>query len=149
MAIIISPFEGTSSFNRIEVGGEEVSLASIKTTTDEARELVNQDLNLLSSVYPALVLSIQEYSMVHHLVKNVFSVKNLPRAPFSRDGETFCKKQGKTNKRSSCLEHGYQIPFIEHLYQTSLPVGGKTTPEKKELVEKEINQMPKKVPLSK
>ena len=37
--------------------------------------------------------------------------------------------------------HGYQIPFTEHPYQTSLPVGGKITLEKKELVEEEINQI--------
>ena len=146
MATIISPFEVTSSSNRIEVGGGAVSLATIKTITDQAKELVNQNLNLLSSVYPVPVLSIQECVMVHHLVKILFPTNISPGLLLAVRVKNFAKNWKKLTKDPAVwnIVHAYQIPFIEHPYQTSLPVGGKITPDKKELVEEEINQMLKK-----
>ena len=72
MAAIISHFEGSFSPNRIEVEGEAIPLAIIKTTTDWATEMVSQNLYLPSSVYRVPVQSMQEYSKAHHLVKNLF-----------------------------------------------------------------------------
>ena len=78
MATIISPFEGASSPNRMEVVGEAISLVIINTTADRATELVSQNLSIASSVYPVPVIPMQEYPMVHHLVKNLFPVKISP-----------------------------------------------------------------------
>ena len=82
----------------------------------------------------------QEYPKVHHLVKNLFLVKISPGLPLARRVKNFAKNWEKLTKEPAVLDivHGYQIPFIEHLYQTSLPVVEKITPGEKE---KEKNQM--------
>ena len=55
--------------------------------------------------------------------------------------KNFAKKSIKLKKVPAVLNifHGYQIPFTKQLYQTSLSMGGKITPEEKELLEEEIN----------
>ena len=85
----------------------------------------------------------QEYPKVYHSVKRLFPVKISPGLPLAGRVKHFAKNWEKLTKDPAELNmvYGYRIPFIEHPYQTSLPVGGKITPKKKELVEEEINQM--------
>ena len=72
-------------------------------------------------------------------------MKISPGLPLEGRVKDFAKNWEKSIKDPAVLNivHGYQIPFIEHC-QTSLPAGGKTTPEEKETVEEEINQMLRK-----
>ena len=93
-----------------------------KTTTDWATELVSQNLNLSSSVYPVPVLSMQEYPKIHNLVKNLFPAKISPGLPLAERVKHLAKKCEKLTKDPAVLNkvHGYQIPFIEHTYQLSL-----------------------------
>ena len=78
MTTMISPFEGTSSSNRIEIGGKAISLAIIKNMTDWPTALVSQNLNLPSFVYQVPVLSMQKYPEIHHVVKSLYPIKISP-----------------------------------------------------------------------
>ena len=139
MATIIRLFEVAPFPNRIEVCGEAISLATIKTTIDRGTELVSLSLILPSIAYPLPVLSIQKCPKALHLVKNLFPIKISPGLPLAGKVKKFEKNWEKLTKNSTVLNivHGYQILFIEHPYQTSLPVGGKIAPEEKELVQKQ------------
>ena len=85
----------------------------------------------------------QEYPKVHHLIKNLFPVKISRGLPLGGRVKHFAKNWKKLTKDPAVLNivHGYQIPFIDHSYQTFLQVGGKIIPEEKELVEEERNQI--------
>ena len=117
MAKIVSPFKGTPSSNRIEVTGEEISLAIIKTTTDWATELVCQNLSLTYSVYPVPVLSMQEYLQVlYDLVKYLFPMKIYPGLPSAGRVKHFAKEWEKLTKDAGVLKlHKHQIPFVDRI----------------------------------
>ena len=75
---MISPFEGTSSSNRIEIGDKAISLAIIKNMTDWPTALVSQNLNLPSFVYQVPVLSMQKYPEIHPVVKSLYPINISP-----------------------------------------------------------------------
>ena len=103
--------------NRIEVTGEEISLAIIKTTTDWAAELVCQNLSLTYPVYPVPVLSMQEYlKVLHDLVKYLFPMKIYPELPLAGRVKYFAKEWEKLTKDAGVLKlHKHQIPFVDRI----------------------------------
>ena len=108
--------------------------------------MVYENLNLPSSVYPVPVLPIQGYPKVHHLVKNLFLVKISQWLLLARRGKHFAKKLVKFNKRSSCVEHSSWISNSFHTKRLTnfFTRWKKLTPQEKELVEEEINEVLKK-----
>ena len=108
--------------------------------------MVYENLNLPSSVYPVPVLPIQGYPKVHHLVKNLFLAKISQWLLLARRGKHFAKKLVKFNKRSSCVEHSSWISNSFHTKPLTnfFTRWKKLTPQEKELVEEEINEVLKK-----
>ena len=104
---MISPFEGTSSSNRIEIGGKAISLAIVKKSKFKSSFLCIPSTSLVNA----------KTSRDTSCCKKSIPCKHLPiGVPYSREGETFCQNWEKSTKDQATLNpvQRYEIRFLEH-----------------------------------
>ena len=107
MTTMISPFEGTSSSNRIEIGGKAISLAIVKKSKFKSSFLCIPSTSLVNA----------KISRDTSCSNKSIPCKHLPfGVPFSREGETFCQNWEKSTKDQATLNpvQRYKIRFLEH-----------------------------------
>ena len=104
MATTISSFEKAPSPNRIEVGGS--NFFSYHQNQNRSGNIIGKSKFKSSFLFiPSNSLVNARISKCTWFSKKYIPCKNFPKATFNREGEIFCKKLGKINKRPSCVEH--------------------------------------------
>ena len=142
MAATISSFEKAPSPNRIEVGGS--NFFSYHQNQNRSGNIIGKSKFKSSFLFiPSTSLVNARISKCTWFSKKYIPCKNFPKAPFNREGEIFCKKLGKINKRPSCVEHcsWISVSFHRTLLSNFFTSGRKYYSRGKVTGERKINEI--------